>query len=249
MRWILVHMIEETARHCGHADLIRESLDGESATSDDEGAWLLAGSALSPGAPSRPSASSRSEPRLVEHGTPSCSAFWSFDPGMAPATTAEVFFETEPVTLPPRVSIAALASSRLKPSSVPVTTTVTPASRSLAGPPSGSGSASRTPAASSLATSRRLSSIRRPLPHRTGDLRTDAVDGGDLVLRRLHQPRQRAERAGPATGPRCRRRAGSRARSAAGRAAGPWRRRSPPAGCRPRSRPSLRGRAAPRHRA
>jgi uncharacterized damage-inducible protein DinB len=28
MRWILVHMIEETARHCGHADFIRESLDG-----------------------------------------------------------------------------------------------------------------------------------------------------------------------------------------------------------------------------
>jgi uncharacterized damage-inducible protein DinB len=28
MRWILVHMIEETARHCGHADLIRESIDG-----------------------------------------------------------------------------------------------------------------------------------------------------------------------------------------------------------------------------
>jgi uncharacterized damage-inducible protein DinB len=28
MRWILVHMIEEYARHNGHADLIRESLDG-----------------------------------------------------------------------------------------------------------------------------------------------------------------------------------------------------------------------------
>jgi uncharacterized damage-inducible protein DinB len=28
IRWILVHMIEETARHCGHADFIRESLDG-----------------------------------------------------------------------------------------------------------------------------------------------------------------------------------------------------------------------------
>lgn len=28
MRWILIHMIEETARHCGHADLIRESIDG-----------------------------------------------------------------------------------------------------------------------------------------------------------------------------------------------------------------------------
>lgn len=28
MRWIVVHMIEETARHCGHADLIRELVDG-----------------------------------------------------------------------------------------------------------------------------------------------------------------------------------------------------------------------------
>jgi uncharacterized damage-inducible protein DinB len=27
-RWILLHMIEETARHAGHADLIRESIDG-----------------------------------------------------------------------------------------------------------------------------------------------------------------------------------------------------------------------------
>lgn len=28
LRWILVHMIEETARHAGHADVIRETLDG-----------------------------------------------------------------------------------------------------------------------------------------------------------------------------------------------------------------------------
>jgi uncharacterized damage-inducible protein DinB len=28
LRWILLHMIEEYARHNGHADLIRESLDG-----------------------------------------------------------------------------------------------------------------------------------------------------------------------------------------------------------------------------
>ena len=28
LRWILVHLIEEYARHCGHADLIRESIDG-----------------------------------------------------------------------------------------------------------------------------------------------------------------------------------------------------------------------------
>lgn len=31
MRWILIHMIEEYARHCGHADLIRESIDGNRA--------------------------------------------------------------------------------------------------------------------------------------------------------------------------------------------------------------------------
>jgi uncharacterized damage-inducible protein DinB len=29
LRYILIHMIEEYARHCGHADLIRESIDGD----------------------------------------------------------------------------------------------------------------------------------------------------------------------------------------------------------------------------
>jgi uncharacterized damage-inducible protein DinB len=29
VRWILTHMIEEYARHNGHADLLRESIDGE----------------------------------------------------------------------------------------------------------------------------------------------------------------------------------------------------------------------------
>jgi uncharacterized damage-inducible protein DinB len=28
LRWIVVHMIEETARHAGHADILREQLDG-----------------------------------------------------------------------------------------------------------------------------------------------------------------------------------------------------------------------------
>jgi hypothetical protein len=28
MRWVMVHMIEEYAQHCGHADLIRERIDG-----------------------------------------------------------------------------------------------------------------------------------------------------------------------------------------------------------------------------
>jgi Protein of unknown function (DUF664) len=29
LRWIMAHMLEEYARHCGHADLIREHIDGE----------------------------------------------------------------------------------------------------------------------------------------------------------------------------------------------------------------------------
>lgn len=28
IRWIAVHMVEEYARHCGHADLLREAIDG-----------------------------------------------------------------------------------------------------------------------------------------------------------------------------------------------------------------------------
>jgi uncharacterized damage-inducible protein DinB len=28
LRWIMLHMIEETARHNGHADLLREAIDG-----------------------------------------------------------------------------------------------------------------------------------------------------------------------------------------------------------------------------
>ena len=28
LRWVMVHMIEEYARHCGHADVIREAIDG-----------------------------------------------------------------------------------------------------------------------------------------------------------------------------------------------------------------------------
>jgi uncharacterized damage-inducible protein DinB len=31
VRWVLLHLIEETARHAGHADIIRESLDGGTA--------------------------------------------------------------------------------------------------------------------------------------------------------------------------------------------------------------------------
>jgi uncharacterized damage-inducible protein DinB len=30
LRWVLLHLIEETARHAGHADLLREAIDGSS---------------------------------------------------------------------------------------------------------------------------------------------------------------------------------------------------------------------------
>lgn len=29
LRWVLIHMIEETARHCGHLDILREMVDGQ----------------------------------------------------------------------------------------------------------------------------------------------------------------------------------------------------------------------------
>lgn len=31
LRWTILHMIEETARHAGHADILREQLDGKTA--------------------------------------------------------------------------------------------------------------------------------------------------------------------------------------------------------------------------
>ncbi|MFF1460518.1 DinB family protein [Streptomyces sp. NPDC058330] len=31
MRWLLLHLVEEFARHAGHADIVRESLDGRTA--------------------------------------------------------------------------------------------------------------------------------------------------------------------------------------------------------------------------
>ena len=32
VRWVMLHMIEETARHAGHADIIREVTDGKVGT-------------------------------------------------------------------------------------------------------------------------------------------------------------------------------------------------------------------------
>ena len=29
LRWVLAHLVQETARHAGHADILRELIDGE----------------------------------------------------------------------------------------------------------------------------------------------------------------------------------------------------------------------------
>ena len=31
VRWVMLHLITETARHAGHADIVRETIDGASA--------------------------------------------------------------------------------------------------------------------------------------------------------------------------------------------------------------------------
>ena len=62
-------------------------------------------------AASGPSASSTRRPSSSSTGTPSEAALSSFEPGLSPATTKPVFFETEPETLPPSASMAAAASS------------------------------------------------------------------------------------------------------------------------------------------
>ena len=31
VRWVLLHLVEELARHAGHADVVRESIDGKGA--------------------------------------------------------------------------------------------------------------------------------------------------------------------------------------------------------------------------
>jgi uncharacterized damage-inducible protein DinB len=45
VRWVLLHLIEEVARHAGHADIIRESIDGAT------GIELLAGAESWPESP------------------------------------------------------------------------------------------------------------------------------------------------------------------------------------------------------
>src|SRR5581483_9933731 len=79
-------------------------------------------------AASGPSTSRTRSPASSSTGTPSVSALSYLEPGLSPATTKLVFFDTEDVTLPPSPVTASLASSRVSPSSDPVSTMDRPAS-------------------------------------------------------------------------------------------------------------------------
>ena len=46
MRWVALHLIEELSRHAGHADIIRESIDGATMYELMAGTGGLAGNRL-----------------------------------------------------------------------------------------------------------------------------------------------------------------------------------------------------------
>ena len=111
--------------------------------------------ALAPVWPTRPAGGRRrGRPGLPRRGTgtPSCSAFVALLPASAPAITAHVFFETDPVTLAPSFRNAASASGRVSVSSLPVRTSVRPSS-GRAFPSPVASSCVRTPTSLNLATS------------------------------------------------------------------------------------------------
>ena len=146
------------------------------------------------------------KPSSSRIGTFSSTALACLLPGESPTTTKEVFFDTELADLPPRLAMAAAASSRLNPSSDPVTTTDRPASGF--GPVSGArSSAIRTPAACHFATmlrcqstvnhSRTASAMVRPMPSTAASCSTDAEAMASI------EPNSRA-RSCAAVGPTCR---------------------------------------------
>ncbi|WP_300612199.1 DinB family protein [Trebonia sp.] len=53
VRWVLLHLIKETARHAGHADIIRETLDGQRAGPLTDAYDAGLGSSAQTGAPDR----------------------------------------------------------------------------------------------------------------------------------------------------------------------------------------------------
>ena len=117
--------------------------------------------------------------------TPSCSALASLVPGLSPASTYVVFFDTLPVTLPPRARISAVASSRVKPSSVPVMTKVSPSNDSARGRRLRAGRALEVHAGGAqLLDDGLIALVGEELRDAVGDDAADALDRGELLARR-----------------------------------------------------------------
>ena len=116
-----------------------------------------------------------------------------FDPEDSPATSTDVFFDTEPAALPPRASIASCAVSRVYPGTAPVTTTVRPCSVcSTVGPASAAGSSASTqPAACHFSTIARCQSTANhsvmdaasvgPMPSTADSSSSDADDSASTL--------------------------------------------------------------------
>ncbi len=148
------------------------------------------------GASGGPSSSSRRKPSSSSRVTPSSSARGSFEPGFSPTITKLVFFETLPVILPPRAVTAAAASSRVNPSSPPVSTKVRPVRVcSSVGPfgrrRTGEVHARRRAASRSARGWSGSVNQARMLCTMTGPI---AVDGFELLVGGLDDPVQVAER-------------------------------------------------------
>src|ERR1700689_1310387 len=147
---------------------------------------------------------------------PSSTALSYLEPAFSPATTKLVFLETEDETLPPAARTASAASSRLRPGSVPVITTVTPASTRPAAadgsnprlsgftpaarppPPPRPGRARGVgvppPAHPPLGHDLGVPVDREPLHHRRRDRRADAVHDRQRLGRRGRDRVDRPER-------------------------------------------------------
>ena len=103
---------------------------------------------------------------------------------------------TLPGLLPPRATIAASASSRVYPSSVPDTTTDLPASTCGAFGVRGTGTPKSTPAARSFSMNALFGSRREPGRDRRGDDRAEPLDVGQLARPARHDRVERAELGG-----------------------------------------------------
>ena len=139
----------------------------------------------------RAPSSSASRPASSSTGTPSFSALASLEPGDAPATTYDVFLDTEPVTLPPAAMIRSWASSRVRSGSVPVSTKVW----SRSGPsPGGGPSCSRwSPICAQVVEQRAHLLVGELVVDQLGHDRADPGRLRDLLRRGRQQGVDRAE--------------------------------------------------------